>query len=406
MRKNHLLSLTLTLLLGFVTLYSCKKGDSSTSSTVVGTVQKGPAAKGQKVILIGLDDKLDPTNETLETTTIDDKGNFEFKKEDIEALKATNVKITFSGTTYDEAEGEVTSEEKSVSVIIKKSELLGLSGTISDSAIKITTLTNMETDIIEQQAALTSETVNLDTEKQKAIDKILDAMGITDATERAKYTDMSKLDLTNSALAFSAALTFDDDTKSFLDAYDKQIEGLTEEQITAAKENIDIWKAQQYGEKMRKFFYAINEMKAFYKDKGVEVTIDPTDKSVLPMIEAAIRRDAMDGVASLYVCYEKIGLDKAATKDQAIAKLKDLGIDIESHVTSGDIVLKYLSLNKELINFYKTEGCSDMGLQIYFTTKTGEESKGTCVAATSEIVAALLKNGFEYIGAHNLGTAF
>ena len=90
-----------------------------------------------------------------------------------------------------------------------------------------------------------------------------------------------------------------------------------------------------------------------------------------------------------------------------LAKLLTLGIDIQQYVTSGDIVLKKLTTDKNLVKFYKAEGCSDTGLLISFKTKAGEELKGTCNAATSDIISALLKNKFEYIGAFSgIGTAF
>ncbi|RQO67589.1 hypothetical protein DBR43_24000 [Pedobacter sp. KBW06] len=131
---------------------------------ISGVVEKGPFIQGSKVTLIDLDNNLNPTGKTYETTTTNDLGAFEFK--DI-VLTSPYAKFSIDGYYYDELRGQLSTSRIILNAISKVDD---------KKQVNVNLLTHLETGRIIK--LVKQDKMDFSTARKQAEKELLSGLGI------------------------------------------------------------------------------------------------------------------------------------------------------------------------------------------------------------------------------------
>jgi len=260
MHKNLFFVLCLVLL-------GCGKSKDSTppeqakieKEQIIGVVEKGPFIKGSKVVLIDLDDQLNPTGKTYETAITDDLGNFEFQNV---TLSSNYAKLSVDGYYFDEVRGKL-----STSRIV----LNAFADLKDKNSTNVNLLTHLEAGRIEKLV----KTAKLDfpTAKKQASKELLTAMGFRESVEvDAEVVSLAKGDAgAGVLLAVSAVLLSNPD---HTDAVFTELLSNISNQLTRTGTLTDEMKEQisGYAGKVKRG-RLIENMIARYKALGIDMDV-------------------------------------------------------------------------------------------------------------------------------------
>lgn len=138
---------------------------------ISGVVEKGPFIQGSKVTLIDLDNNLDPTGKTYETTTTNDLGAFEFK--DI-VLTSPYAKFSIDGYYYDEVRGQLSNSRIILNAISKVDD---------KKQVNVNLLTHLETGRVIK--LVKRDKMDFSTARKQAEKELLNGLGIDKELSKA-----------------------------------------------------------------------------------------------------------------------------------------------------------------------------------------------------------------------------